>query len=82
MSVIRGGFQWDEAQIQADAVCRQIAENMGLPEELMKPTLRIPSFANEVSYNGVKLSQIVIPEELEKTRQLVIELTKELAGED
>lgn len=82
MDIIRGRFQWDEAQIQADAVCRQIAENMGLPEELMKPTLRIPSFANEVSYNGVKLSQIVIPEELEKTRQLVIELTKELAGED
>ena len=82
MSVIRGGFQWDEAQIQADAVRRQIAENMGLPEELMKPTLRIPSFTNEVSYNGVKLSQLEIPEELEKTRQLVIELTKEVAVSD
>lgn len=82
MSVIRDGFQWDETEFELDSVNRQIAETLGLPEELMKPTLRIPSFANEVTYNGVKLSQLEIPEELELTRQLVIELTKEVAGED
>lgn len=82
MSVIRDGFQWDETEFELDSVNRQIAETLGLPEELMKPTLRIPSFTNEVSYNGVKLSQLEIPEELELTRQLVIELTKEVAVSD
>jgi hypothetical protein len=61
---------------------RQMIESFGLPEHLMKPTLTFSSFANEVCYNGVKLSQIEIPESLNKTRDLVIEITKEVSVED
>lgn len=67
---------------QHDAQNRRLLSTLGLPEHHMKPTLRIPNYTNEVSYNGVKLSQLVIPESLNKTRDLVIEITKEVAIED
>lgn len=44
--------------------------------------MKIPNYTNEVSYNGVKLSQLEIPAELQPTRKLVIEFINEIAVED
>lgn len=66
---------------------RNMIEGMGLPSHLVSAgkrtaTLRIPKMNNEVRYNGVLLSQLEIPVELEPTRKLVIEFINEIAVAD
>ena len=69
------------------ALRRKIVEGMGLPPHLVSAgkrtaTLRIPKMNNEVRFNGIALSKIELPEHLEKTRELVIEIVKETAEPD
>lgn len=67
---------------QYNTLNHRLISSLGLPEHLMTPTLN-PSVCNtDVRYNGVVLSQLEIPVELEKTRQLVIEFIKEVAADD
>jgi len=66
---------------------RKMIEGMGLPPHLVSAgpspaTLRIPKMNNEVRFNGVALSKIELPEHLERTRELVIEIVKETAEPD
>lgn len=68
--------------LDEDVLRTHIANTFGLPEHLMKPSLHFGTHVNEVSYNGVKLSSLDIPEHLVKTRELVVEMTKEVNPED